>query len=75
MSECGFVIAWVGACKKPAASAVGRCAEHTDKKCVSCGEPATHECAATEQFVCGAPLCEGCGHYGGATHAPMVQRA
>ena len=35
--------------------------EHT-QICVSCGEPATHDCHQTGQFVCGAPLCDKCEH-------------
>lgn len=54
---CNYGLAWVGNCKneKP-------CEKHSHIKCSSCGEPATHECEATSQFVCGFPLCDDCEH-------------
>ncbi len=58
---CGFGKAWVGPCQnKP--TYYGRCDEHKDEKCCSCGRPATHTCDETGQFVCGAPLCKDCEH-------------
>jgi hypothetical protein len=58
---CNFNIAWVGKCKKPAVKN-GRCEEHADLVCASCGAPATHSCEETGQFVCGASLCDDCEH-------------
>ncbi len=54
---CTFVRAWVGQCKNP-----DPCEEHSKLVCVSCGNPATHECEETGQFVCGANLCDNCEH-------------
>jgi hypothetical protein len=61
MSTCGFSMAWVGRCKNPAEPGK-RCQQHAGKVCVSCGQPATHECDETGQFVCGEPLCDDCTH-------------
>ena len=58
---CGFDEEWRGPCKTPVEPDGSRCDEH-DLKCVSCGEPATHSCHETGQFVCGEPLCDGCQH-------------
>ena len=58
---CGFDEAWRGKCKNPAVKN-GRCVEHADLLCASCGKPATHSCSETGQFVCGAPLCDDCEH-------------
>jgi hypothetical protein len=58
---CHFDIAWVGKCEALAVDH-GMCEEHKDLKCSSCGEPATHSCYETGQFVCGAPLCDNCEH-------------
>lgn len=33
------------------------CADHTDKVCSVCQNPATHGCNVELQFVCGGPLC------------------
>lgn len=60
-TECGYGLAWIGKCKNPAGES-GRCIEHTTARCISCGEPATHQCEETGQFVCGAPLCDSCEH-------------
>ena len=54
---CGFDKAWIGPCKNPVP-----CAEHSDKKCVSCGATAIGECPETGQFVCGELLCGDCEH-------------
>lgn len=60
--RCKWEISWVGQCPKEAGPN-GFCKEHTDKKCVCCGEMATHDCEHTGiQFVCGAPLCNNCAH-------------
>lgn len=59
--KCKFDIAWVGRCKKEANES-GFCEEHESKKCCSCGAQATHSCAETFQFVCGALLCDNCEH-------------
>ena len=55
--KCGFNVAWVGKCKseKP-------CSVHKDLICSSCGNPATHECGETGQFVCGSNHCDDCEH-------------
>ena len=51
------------------------CDNHITKKCVSCGEQATHECNYTGQFVCGGPLCNNChGVEGGGTWGFMGHR-
>jgi hypothetical protein len=45
------------------AAKVGRlCEKHAAVKCAGCNGPATHECGECLQFVCGAPLCDGCDH-------------
>lgn len=59
---CGFNEAWIGDCKTSVAKEGDRCFKHTDLTCGSCGAPATHTCAETGQFVCGAPLCDDCEH-------------
>jgi hypothetical protein len=58
---CGFSEAWVGNCKNPKP-----CCKHAKLVCVSCGNPATHSCDETGQFVCGANLCDECEHTIGA---------
>ncbi len=60
LGRCKFDKAWVGQCSNQANG--GNCEEHSNIKCVSCGETATHECSETMQFVCGAPLCDECEH-------------
>jgi hypothetical protein len=56
-APCTYVVPWSGPCRK-----VG-CTEHRGKTCRVCGAPATHGCDyAGIQFVCGVPLCGGCGH-------------
>ena len=57
MSNCEFSKAWIGPCGKALP-----CSEHKNLKCCSCGEPATHDCGETGQFVCGHPLCDDCEH-------------
>jgi len=54
MTKCSFNKAWIGEC------GAEDCQDHANLKCISCGEPATHECAETFQFVCGAPLARSC---------------
>lgn len=64
MSEktfCSYVEAWKGPCGVPAPDGA-YCSLHAQKKCVSCGQQASHECPATMQLVCGAPLCPACTH-------------
>jgi len=62
MEKCIFIKSWVGRCKLDAIHNQ-YCAEHSDKKCVNCGEQATHDCDQTmSAFVCGAPLCNDCEH-------------
>jgi hypothetical protein len=58
---CKFNLAWIGDCKEPEVEN-GMCEKHKDLKCCSCGKPATHQCAETGQFVCGAELCDDCEH-------------
>ncbi len=58
---CGFHKAWVGKCKTQVLREGDKCDEH-QIKCRSCSAPATHQCAETGQFVCGAPLCDDCTH-------------
>ena len=57
---CKFDKAWVGPCGKETDN--DYCTEHAGKKCVSCGEQATHECPTASSLVCGAPLCDKCFH-------------
>lgn len=55
---CGIKLAWSSStCQHEEP-----CEQHKDKKCRSCGAPATHECGETGQFVCGALLCDECEH-------------
>lgn len=70
-SICGFGVAWVGKCKVTPVGGgdatldtnnINRCPAHSGKKCCSCGDPATHECEETGQFVCGFDLCDRCVH-------------
>ena len=61
VQQCEWNIAWMGRCKEPAENGSRFCKKH-QQKCCSCGEPATHECEETGQFVCGAPLCNECTH-------------
>ena len=57
MSICKYIVPWIGMCGKELP-----CKEHTDKKCISCGKPATRGCPETGQFVCGYHLCDDCEH-------------
>lgn len=59
---CKFNIAWVGDCKTEPGEGEDFCQEHSNMKCSSCGEQATHTCEETGQFVCGSPLCDECEH-------------
>jgi len=58
---CNYDKAWIGKCTKPVTQN-GRCQDHQNRICSSCGKPATRECPETGQFVCGAPLCDNCEH-------------
>lgn len=60
--SCKFDNAWQGNCGKHTEGDDLYCLEHKELKCCSCGEPATHTCSETGQFVCGAPLCDDCEH-------------
>jgi len=55
--KCNYGLAWRGGCEndKP-------CEDHEGLKCCSCGDPATHQCESTGQFVCGADICDNCEH-------------
>ena len=57
MGLCGFNEAWIGTCLNHSP-----CTKHQHLICGSCGEPATHTCSETGQFVCGVPLCQKCEH-------------
>lgn len=59
---CGFGRAWSTPCPEIVPAKGERCDFHRDLFCVSCGEPATHECSHAGQFVCGLPLCNWCWH-------------
>ena len=61
-NKCTYNLAWIGNCKKETTEGNKCCDEHKDKKCCSCGEPATHECSETMGLVCGADLCDNCEH-------------
>ena len=52
--KCTFKIAWVGEC------GIENCENHSNLKCIVCGERATHSCDATSGLVCGAALCDNC---------------
>jgi hypothetical protein len=54
---CNFDKAWIGKCKESNVEGKEYCEEHTKEVCSICGEQATHDCAETMQFVCGANLC------------------
>jgi hypothetical protein len=63
MSQCAFVISWVGSCKEEALEGSDKCAKHAPLVCDSCGQPATHDCEMTlGPFTCGSPLCNDCEH-------------
>ncbi len=62
MKQCKFEKAWAGRCKNQAEPGKDFCAEHSKIICASCGQPATHECDETGQFVCNAALCDDCEH-------------
>lgn len=56
---CTYDEPWVGECGARAVqSDPPRCADHADKTCRVCGDPATGGCEATFGLVCGAPLCD-----------------
>lgn len=60
MNKCRYEMAY---CYDPCGKECdesGICEVHKQRKCVVCGEQATHECNYTGQFVCGAPLCDNC---------------
>lgn len=60
--QCAFEIAWVGQCTNNAINNSNMCKKHAELKCVSCGNPATHECPETMGLVCGELLCDDCEH-------------
>ena len=60
--NCKFGNAWVGQCKEIAIDSTDFCEEHLGVLCCVCGKQATHACAETGGFVCGAPLCDNCEH-------------
>jgi len=60
-AKCRFQQAWQGPCTQDVVDK-GFCSEHSKLFCASCGAKATHNCAETGQFVCGAPLCDDCEH-------------
>lgn len=60
--ECKFKKAWIGKCQNEVVEGSEFCKEHNNLKCCSCGQPATHDCSETGQFVCGSPLCDDCEH-------------
>ena len=59
--QCRYDKGWAGKCKNIVYES-GFCEKHKKRKCVVCGEQATHDCNETGQFVCGAPLCDDCTH-------------
>ena len=63
MNQCEFNKAWIGQCTNARVIGTVYCEEHLGKVCSSCGTQATHECAETGQFVCGAFLCDDCEHF------------
>lgn len=66
---CGYDEPWTGRCtnEKP-------CAQHGNKKCWKCGEPATYGCSMAWSFVCGNPCCpkHECSCWGSHEHRPFI---
>lgn len=65
MSEhdvCGYIRAWGAPCQGPPIKGGTRCEAHSNMVCISCGEPATHACDETGEFLCAFPLCDNCVH-------------
>ena len=60
MTDCPFIVAWLGKCANPGGPF---CHIHAGMKCKSCGQQATHECSVTFALVCGTPLCDDCEGY------------
>lgn len=58
--KCRYDRAWCGACGRPCDDGSDICSAHKLERCCVCNAQATHECAYTGQFVCGAPLCDSC---------------
>jgi hypothetical protein len=61
IGKCKYSLAWRGDCGNETKEG-DYCSEHSEIKCCSCGNQATHECHETGSFVCGAPLCGECEH-------------
>lgn len=59
---CHYTPTYSGRCDAIAGES-GFCKRHEGKTCTVCEAQATHECNHTGQFVCGAPLCDGCEGY------------
>ena len=72
MTECKYLVAWVGRCRAETVEGEEYCTEHLlhednkdiDRwnnlsKCCVCGGQAIEECGQTMGgFVCGSPLCD-----------------
>lgn len=57
---CNFDLGWGGICK---AEGEPLCQEHSEFRCIHCGEQATHLCAETMgPCICGCALCPNCEH-------------
>lgn len=61
-------------CKSPATHG-DMCAIHATVSCQCCNAQATHECPECLQFVCGAPLCDGCQHKPGGYSYDHVRKS
>lgn len=65
-TKCQFDNAWRGACDEPTADGAKYCPAHSGLQCMGCAPAvltqATHTCAHTMGLVCGADLCDDCGH-------------
>lgn len=59
---CNFMDGWAGQCKNENVPGENYCSKHFNLKCCVCDKQATHSCAETMGFVCGAPLCDDCEH-------------
>jgi hypothetical protein len=68
--RCKYILAWIGPCNKVVLPGHPFCEIHENVRCVSCGNPATHQCGETYQLVCGSPLCDNCHDIGNMKHVP-----
>ena len=55
--KCKYNIPWHGECGKETINGEW-CIEHSDSKCVVCGDQAVKGCGVASSLICGAHLCE-----------------